>query len=80
MRLAVFAAARQETPAGKKLLLPQHLANYVVPVSPANLDPPRFGSPGPNPLADMDPPTKLSENIIFNVLVKRDDSLRSSEY
>ena len=23
---------------------------------PADLDPTRFGSPGPNPLADMDPP------------------------
>ena len=53
----------------------------------------RFGSPGPNPLADMDPPpprpnlladldppTKLSENIILNVLVKMDDTLRSSAY
>ena len=37
-------------------------------------------SPGPNPLADMDPPTKLSENIILNVLVKMDDTLRSSAY
>ena len=53
--------------------------------------PPRFGSPGPNPLTDMDPPgpnpladldplTKLSENIILNVLVKRDDNLHSSAY
>ena len=58
---------------------------------PADLDPPRFGPPGPNPLADMDPPgpnllanldpsTKLSENIILNVLVKMDDTLRSSAY
>ena len=56
---------------------------------PADLDPPRFGLPGPNPLADMDPPpriwtptplTKLSENIILNVLVKIDDTLRSSAY
>ena len=60
---------------------------------PADLDPTRFGSPGPNPLADMDPPvqirlgiwtlppriwtppTKLSESIILNVLVKMDDTL-----
>ena len=41
---------------------------------------PRFGPPGPNPLADMDPPTKLSENIILNVLVKMDDTLRFSAY
>ena len=65
---------------------------------PADLDPPRFGPPGPNPLADMDPPgpnpladleppsadldppTKLSENIILNVLIKTDDTLRSSAY
>ena len=45
---------------------------------PADLDPPRFGPPGPNPLVDMDPPTKLSENIILNV--KMDDTLRSSAY
>ena len=58
---------------------------------PADMDP-----PGANPLADMDPPprsngfgppsadlgppTKLSENIILNVLVKKDDTLRSSVY
>ena len=30
--------------------------------------------------ADLDPPTKLSENIILNVLVKMDDTLRSSAY
>ena len=30
--------------------------------------------------ADLEPPTKLSENIIFNVLVKMDDTLRSSAY
>ena len=75
---------------------------------PADLDPPRFGPPGPNPLADTDPPgpnpladmdppgpntladldplrgfgppTKLSENIVLNVLVKMDDTLRSSAY
>ena len=42
--------------------------------------------PGPNTLADLDPlrefgpPTKLSENIVLNVLVKMDDTLRSSAY
>ena len=36
--------------------------------------------PGPNPLADMDPPTKLSENIILNVPVEIDDTLRSSAH
>ena len=47
----------------------------------ADMDP-----PGPNTLADLDPlrgfgpPTKLSENIVFNVLVKMDDTLRSSAY
>ena len=39
-----------------------------------------FGPPGPNPLADLEPSTKLSENIILNVLVKMDDTLRSSAY
>ena len=34
----------------------------------------------PPPSADLDPPTKLSENIILNVLVKMDDTLRSSAY
>ena len=43
---------------------------------PADLGPPRFGPPS----ADLDPPTKLSENIILNVLVKVDDTLRSSAY
>ena len=64
---------------------------------PADLDPPRFGPPGPNQLADKDPPvqirwriwtplrgfgppTKLSENIVLNVPVKMDDTLRSSAY
>ena len=54
---------------------------------PADLDPPRFGPPGPNTLADLappspdlNPPTKLSENIVFNVLVKKDDTLRSSAH
>ena len=33
------------------------------------------------PSADLaPPPTKLSENIILNVLVKMDDTLRSSTY
>ena len=42
----------------------------------ADLDPPRIGPPGPNPLADMDPPvhiradldplTKLSKNITIH--------------
>ena len=41
----------------------------------ADMDPPR-----PNPSADFDPPTKLSENNIFNVIVKMDDTLRSSAY
>ena len=41
-----------------------------------------YGPPGSNPLRDMDPPsadldtpTKLSESIILNVLVKMDDTL-----
>ena len=29
---------------------------------------------------DLDPPTKLSENIILNILVQMDDTLRSSAY
>ena len=29
---------------------------------------------------DYDPPTKLSENIILNVLLNMDDTLRSSAY
>ena len=50
---------------------------------PVDLDPP----PVPNPLADLDPlrgfgppPTNLNENIILNVLVKMDDTLRSSAF
>ena len=46
----------------------------------ADLDPPTFGTPGPNPLADTDPPTELSENIILNVLVEIDNTLRFSAY
>ena len=26
---------------------------------PADVDPPRFGPPGPHPLADMDPPLRI---------------------
>ena len=57
-----------------------------VPNPLADMDPP---PPGPNSLADLDPPpriwtlqqlTKLSENIILNVPVKMDDTLRSSAY
>ena len=40
--------------------------------------PPRFGPSGPNPLTDSEPPTKLSENIILNVLVEIGNTLRSS--
>ena len=47
---------------------------------PLSRFPSGFGQPGPNPLADMDPPTKLSENIILNLLVKMDDTLRFSAY
>ena len=36
--------------------------------------------PGPNTLADLDSPTKLSENIVLNVPVKMVDTLRSSAY
>ena len=43
---------------------------------PVDLDPTRFGPPS----ADLDPPTKLSENIILNVLIKMDDTLRSSAH
>ena len=53
-----------------------HLFRSSVAGVPADLDPP----PRPNPLTDMDPPTKLSENIVLNVLVKMDDTLRSSAY
>ena len=31
----------------------------IVPGVPADLDPPRFGPPGPNPLADTDPPVQI---------------------
>ena len=42
----------------------------------ADLDPPRFGPPS----ADLDPLTKLSENIVLNVPVKMDDTFCSSAY
>ena len=32
------------------------------------------------PSANLDPPTKLSENIVLNVPVKMDDTLRPSAY
>ena len=32
------------------------------------------------PSADLNPPTKLNENIILNFLVKMDDTLRSNAY
>ena len=55
-----------------------------VPVSQRIWDPPPRSNPladlDPPPSADLDPPTKLSENIILNVLVKMDDTLRSSAY
>ena len=43
---------------------------------PADLDPLDLDPPS----ADLDSPIKLSENIILNVLVKMDDTLRSSVY
>ena len=45
---------------------------------PLDLDPPVSGY-GP-PSADLDPPTELSENIILNVLVEIDNTLRFSAY
>ena len=45
-----------------------------------------YGLPGPKPLTNMDPlcefepQTKLSENIILNVLVEIAKTLRSSSY
>ena len=53
-----------------------YIALFPFPCVPADLDPPRFGPPS----ADLDPPTKLNENIILNVLVKMDDTLRSNAY
>ena len=45
--------------------------------TPLDLDPDSGYVP---PSADLDPATKLSEKIILNVLVKTDDTLRSSAY
>ena len=36
--------------------------------------------PRQNPLTDLDPPTKLSENVIVNVLVEIGNTLRSSAH
>ena len=48
---------------------------------PSGIGPPfRFGTPGPNPRADMEPPIELSENIIINVLVEIDNTLHFSAY
>ena len=54
---------------------------------PADLDPPLIWNTrsksasgyGP-PSADLDPPTKLNENIILNVLVNMDDTLCFNAY
>ena len=52
--------------------------------TPLDLDPPvqirwrMWNPPRPNLLTDLDPPTKLSENIILNVLVEIGNTLRSS--
>ena len=60
-----------------------------MPGVPADLDPPRFGPPkiwtprsksASGFSADLDPSTKLSENIILKVLIKMDDTLRSRAY
>ena len=48
--------------------------------TPQDLDPRSKSASGYGPSADLDLPTKLSENIILNVLVKMDDTLRSSAY
>ena len=45
--------------------------------TPLDLDPDSGYEP---PSAYLDPATKLSEKIIVNVLVKTDDTLRSSAY
>ena len=52
---------------------------YSVLVS-QDLDPRSKSASGYGPSADLDLPTKLSENIILNLLVKMDDTLRSSAY
>ena len=54
--------------------------------TPLDLDPPvqirwrMCNPPRPNLLTDLDPPTKLSENIILNVLVEIGNTLRSSAH
>ena len=49
--------------------------------TPQDLDPRSKSASGYGPpSADLDLPTKLSENIILNVQVKMDDTLRSSAY
>ena len=60
---------------GNPLFVPFSHGEATVPVSqriwtPLDLD----------PLRGFGPPTKLSENIVLNVLVKMDDTLRSSAY
>ena len=62
------------------LQISQHNFTMLWDLSPRSKSAGGYGPPRPNPLADLDPPTKLSENIILNVLVKMDDTLRSSAY
>ena len=64
--------------------LPFHVSGFGVIFHHSTIPPP---PPVPNPLADLDPlrgfgppPTNLNENIILNVLVKMDDTLRSSAF
>ena len=69
------------------LQISQHDFTMLWDLSPRSKSAGGYGPPpsksvggfGP-PSADLDPPTKLSENIILNVLVKMDDTLRSSAY
>ena len=57
---------------------PTHLGQVSQRIwTPLDLDPDSGYVP---PSADLDPATKLSEKIILNVLVKTDDTLRSSAY
>ena len=62
------------------LLLMQKLIVQVTALKPLRSGPLRSRLPGPNPLANMDPPTKLSESIILNVLLEIDNTLRSSAH
>ena len=51
--------------------------------TPLDLDPPppsKSASGNGTPSADLDPPTELSENIILNVLVEMDNTLRFNAY